>query len=262
MKPTQKKERSWLAFTLLMAITATAAPFTPLVKQHLAIAQTAPKITKPAFSLPDTIEAGTKVTIDGSSSMNTINQALKDDFEKTYTGTEVVTGEKGTDAALGELKAGTLDIAAIGRPLTPEEKAAGLIPVPISRHKIAIIVGPSNSFDKSITFEQFAQIFRGEITDWSKLGGTAGPIRFIDRPEDSDTRRAFAEYDVFQKKPFKTGANAEVVEDKTPVVIEGLKENGIGYAITDQVDGQSDVKVLKMHETLPDDPRYPFSQPL
>ncbi|MEY3827923.1 MAG: hypothetical protein RLZZ148_2745 [Cyanobacteriota bacterium] len=129
MKPTQKKERSWLAFTLLMAITATATPFTPLVKQHLAIAQTAPKITKPAFSLPDTIEAGTKVTIDGSSSMNTINQALKDDFEKTYTGTEVVTGEKGTDVALTELKAGTLDIAAIGRPLTPEEKAAGLIPL-------------------------------------------------------------------------------------------------------------------------------------
>ena len=98
----------------------------------------------------------------------------------------------------------------------------------MAREKIAIFVGPENSFDGDLTFEQFGQIFRGEITDWSKAGGKPGPIRFIDRPASSDTRTAFNAYPTFQKAPFKTGATADpVAVDETAAVIGQLGNDGI-----------------------------------
>jgi len=106
-------------------------------------------------------------------------------------------------------------------------------------------------------------VFRGEITDWSELGGEPGPIQLIDRPDYSDTRRAFQRYDVFKAAPFRTGANTTQVErDSTDAVIEELEKNagGIGYAIADQVIERSDVTIIPMHNVFPDDERYPFSQ--
>ena len=87
-----------------------------------------------------------------------------------------------TDEALKSLLDGKIDLAAIGRPLSAAEKAQGLKETPIGREKIAIIVGSDNPFSGDLTFEQFAKIFRGEITNWSELGGAPGAIRFIDRP--------------------------------------------------------------------------------
>jgi phosphate transport system substrate-binding protein len=159
-------------------------------------------------------------------------------------------------------RGGQIDLAAIGRPLTEEEKTRGLQQAPISRHKIAIIVSPQNPV-ADITLEQFAQIFRGEIKNWSEVGGPAGEIVVVDRPETSDTRRSFGTYPIFQSAPLKTGDNAEVVtEDDTEMVVQKLGKNGISYAIIDQVKDRQDVKIVPMNKVLPSDPRYPFSQPL
>ncbi|MCY7320322.1 MAG: substrate-binding domain-containing protein, partial [Phormidesmis sp. CAN_BIN36] len=82
-------------------------------------------------------------------------------------------------AALQSVLDGKTDLAAIGRPLTAEEKARGFVVAPQKRHKIAIVVGPENSFTGDLTFKQFAQIFQGEITDWSEVGGSPGRIQLI-----------------------------------------------------------------------------------
>ena len=164
--------------------------------------------------------------------------------------------------ALDALQNGDIDLAALGRPLTQQEAATGLVAVPLQREKIAIIIGPENSFAGDLTFEQFAQIFRGEITDWSEVGGDPGPIRFVDRPATSDTRQAFQNYPVFQAAPFETGATADpVADDSTDAVIDALGADGVGYAIATQVLDSDAVTIVPMHQTLPDDPRYPFSQP-
>ena len=135
--------------------------------------------------------------------------------------------------------------------------------VPVARHKIAIFVGANNPFRGGLTGEQFASIFRGELTDWSQVGGSPAPIRLIDRPDTSDTRRALSRYPVFQVAPFQTGATAKKLEsDSTDAVILQLGKNQISYAIADQVINNSAVRVLPMYGTLPSDPSYPFSQPL
>lgn len=82
------------------------------------------------------------------------------------------------------------------------------ISVPIAFNKIGIFTGKDNSFAQSLTNDQFAKIFRGEITDWKDVGGEAGPIVFVDRPDNSDTRVSSSRYPVFKAAPFAAGTMA------------------------------------------------------
>ena len=216
----------------------------------------------PTFTPPTSLGSDSSLSIDGASSMQAMNEALTQQFKARYADAKVDSATNGTDAALERLQAGEINLAAIGRPLTEAEKQAGLTAVDVAREKIAIFVGPENSFDGDLTFEQFGRIFRGEVTDWSQVGGQPGPIRFVDRPDYSDTRAAFNQYPTFQQASFETGANAEqVAEDDTAAVVAELGNDGISYAIANQVLGNNAVKIVPMHQTLPDDPAYPYSQP-
>ncbi|BAU43919.1 DUF4912 domain-containing protein [Leptolyngbya sp. O-77] len=248
------------SFTLLVLLVALGGA--PGLLGLRWVVPTLAQSTPPEFPLPASVPADTSVNIDGSASMTLINESLKARFEERYPGTRVNLVAGGTDAALQALLAGDLDLVAVGRDLTQAERDQGLVEVPLSREKIAIIVGAGNPFAGDLTFEQFAQIFRGEITDWSQVGGPPGPIRFVDRPVFSDTRQSLSNYSVFQEAPFQTGSNAEqVATDDTAAVVQALGTDGISYAIANQVLNRGDVKIVPMHQTLPTDPRYPFSQP-
>lgn len=160
---------------MLLALAATSeALAASLMASSTSVAQ-AP--TPTSFPLPSSVPSGSSLTVDGSSSMTLINEALKQRFEQKFAGTTVKLSNAGTTSALESLVNGDIDLAAIGRPLTTAEKAEGLVAVPISREKIAIIVGSDNPYTGSLTFEQFAKIFRGEITSWSEVGGEPGNIR-------------------------------------------------------------------------------------
>ena len=134
--------------------------------------------------------------------MAAINQMLKQRYEKQFPNAKVRLQDSGAEPALKALLNGELDLAAVGRSLTADEKAQGLIELPLSRDQIAIVVGQENPFEGSLTLDQLSKIFRGEIANWAEVGGAAGPIRVIDRPAGSDTRLALQQYrgfgDAFQ----------------------------------------------------------------
>ncbi|MBD6620394.1 DUF4912 domain-containing protein [Komarekiella sp. 'clone 1'] len=244
---------------ILFAFTATSISAVSLIILP-AFAQSSGVST--SFPVPQSVPSGTAVQINGTTSMEKINQALAERFEAKFPGTDVKTAYDGTDAALKALPNGKIDLAAIGRSLTEEEKARGLVSTPVTRNKIAVILGRDNPYKNSLTSEQFARIFRGEITNWSQVGGSPQAIRLIDRPENSDLRRSFQNYPVFKTAAFKTGANTVKSEDSTEAVINKLGTDGIGYAIADQVINNPNVQIVPLHNVLPTDPRYPFSQPL
>ncbi len=252
-----KKQASLASFALLLTLAANPEPPAALFKNNPVLAQAASNV--PASTAPNV----KTVRIDGSSSMKMTNESRKQQLEQRSPGTDVKVSYDGTNAALKSLLDGKTDLAAVGRPLTAEEKAKGFVVIPQNRHKIAIVVGSDNPFTGNLTFEQFAKIFRGEITDWSQVGGSPGPIQLIDRPETSDTRQAFQSYSVFQQAPFVAATNAvKLSEDSTDALIKKLGTRGISYAIADQVTNTPGVRIVPMHKTLPSDPRYPFSQPL
>ncbi len=124
------------------------------------------------------------------------------------------------------------------------------------------MASPDSPFKGGLIIEQFAKIFRGEITDWSQINpAMKGAVRLVDRPESSDTRQAFLQYPVSQAWPLRTGAPARrVAEDSTDAVVGALGPDGLGYAIADQVLNRQDARILSMYQTRPDNPQYPSSQ--
>lgn len=228
-----------------------------------AVAQAPAGAQATAFKLPGSVPKGTNVRIDGSSSMVAVNRVLEQRFEKQYPGTQVTAAAAGTPQGLQALVDGKVDLAAIGRPLTASEKAKGLAAVQMGRDKIAIVVSPNNPFTKSLNIGQFAKMFRGEIKNWSEVGGASAPVQFIDRPNSSDTRQAFQNYPVFKQGKFETGSTAKKLNvDTTAAVAKALGKNGISYTTSNQIQNQSGAKAVLMNGTAPSDPRYPFSQPL
>ena len=226
--------------------------------RDIALAQTA---TPPV--LPSALPQGSSLTIEGSGSLAAVNQALKEKFEAKYQKTPVTFGSNGTAAGLQALANGKADLAAIGRSLTPDEKAQGFIAIPIKREKIAMLVSEDNPFRGSLTIDQFAKIFRGEIKNWSEVGGPDKAIRVVDQPEVSDTRNAFPNYPVFKAAPFQVVAGAVQVGSEAPDTIAAqLGLDGLGYVTADGIKNLKGVRALDMHKTQPSDSRYPFSQPI
>jgi ABC-type phosphate transport system substrate-binding protein len=247
-----RKTSSLAPLSLVLALTAIVMPSNlvwPTVVQAVSTEATA---TAPTT---DTVR------IDGSGSMAAINIALQQSLTQQNPAATVTAATNGTAAGLQALREGKVDLAAIGRDLTDAEKAEGLVAVPVQREKVAMIVGETNPYNGSMSIGQFAAMFRGEVTDWSAIGGPAGAVRFIDQPEASDTRSALGNYPAFKSAPFTNGITTTRIPDETAQSIaSALGNDGIGYVVFSQAQNLPGTKIVTMHQTLPNDPRYPFSQ--
>jgi phosphate transport system substrate-binding protein len=256
----QKKDSPIVNLALLLTLATIPTAATLLVPAPM-LAQSPSAV--PAFPLPPSVANGTTVRIDSSDSLGEINQGLKQSFEQQFSGTKVEVTASGTDSALKALQDGKVDLVALSRGLTKEEKAKGLEQVRLRREKIAIVVGAGNPFQGSLTSKQFLQIFRGEITDWSELGAPKGKIRVIDRPTTSDTRQNLRNYPAFKTTNFVTGVNGtQLPEDNTAEIVKQLGNDGISYGLATQLSNLQSVRVLQINQAALDDAKYPFSQPL
>ncbi|MGD1914300.1 MAG: extracellular solute-binding protein [Rivularia sp. (in: cyanobacteria)] len=144
-----------------------------------------------SFPAPTTVPSGTAIKIDGSTSMVRLNKNLKRGFENKFPGTNIVTDAKGSSNGIQALINGTVDIAAVSRPLSQSELSQGLIAVPVATDAIAIIVGKANPFIQGLSSDQVADIFQGKINNWSQVGGSNENIRVINRPAVSGTHQTF-----------------------------------------------------------------------
>jgi len=218
--------------------------------------------TGQTFSPPTNVPSGTTVRIDGSTSMVQINQALKRSFEQQFSGTTVNTKAGGTEQGIKDLVTGNVDIAAISRPLTSQEQSQELAAIDVSKDAIAIVIGEKNPFRKGLTQEQVRRIFQGQITDWSKVGGTAGPIRVINRPATSGTHQTFQEF-VLRGQNFGTTPNITTLpQDATTPLLQALGTSGIGYATYSQVANQQTVRAVPIDGVTPEASNYPFQRTL
>jgi|GEM_PF-1119931 len=254
----QQKDTVIVKLSLLMAIATSSIVANCLISSPI---QAESKNRTLDFTLPEKVETGTVIKIDGSRNSELVNQTLKKDFEQQFTGTKVEISTNDNQESIKAVLDGKRDLASLGRELTAEEKSEGLKQVLVHREKIAIIVGINNPFYGSLTTEKFAKIFQGEITDWSELGNTQGKIRFIDRPSNSDIRNSFSQYPAFKSDQLLTGVNAvQIPEDNTINIIKELGKDGISYALANQISKLPDVRVLKVQDHLPNNSEYPFYQ--
>ncbi|MEP6520081.1 phosphate ABC transporter substrate-binding protein [Microcoleus vaginatus] len=234
---------------------AVAPPLAPVVGGTTPVAAS-------TFALPASVAAGTAVRIDGSTSMVTINQNLKNGFQGRFAGTTVDAKANGSAKGIQDLVAGTADIAAISRPLTAQEQGQGLAAVPVALDTIALVVGINNPFKGRLTSAQVQDIFTGNAQDWSKVGGPAGQIKVINRPEVSGTHQTFKEQ-VLGGGEFGTASNITTLDrDATTPLLQALGNNGIGYATFAQVANQKTVRVVPVNGATPDAGNYPYKRQL
>lgn len=98
----------------------------------------------------------------------------------------------GSSAGIRGLIDGTYDLGAASRGLKDSELEAGAEPTQIAIDGLAVIVNGSVPVD-NLSLEQVAQIFIGEINNWSEVGGPDEEIVVVNRDEASGTRGAFVE---------------------------------------------------------------------
>ena len=129
------------------------------------------------------------VSTDGSTSMQKVINALGEAFMED-TGASFTYNATGSGTGIKAVKDGTCDIGLSSRYLKDSEKAEGLQETILAIDGIAIIVHTDNPV-ADLTVEQISAIFKGEITNWSEVGGKDGEIVCIGREESSGTRDGF-----------------------------------------------------------------------
>lgn len=215
-----------------------------------------------SFPLQPSVSAGTVVDIDGSTSMVQINAALKSGFEQQYPGTVVNLAAAGSENGIQALLVGEVAVAASSRPLTASEQANGLVAVPVTSDRMALVVGNNNPYKRGLSTGQVAQIFQGQLTNWATLGGADIPIRVINRPSVSGTHVGFKEL-VLGGGEFGTTPNITTLNrDATTPMLRELGTDGIGYATYSQVADQQTVRVVPIDGVTPEAPNYPFQRDL
>lgn len=95
----------------------------------------------------------------------------------------------GTAGALRDVEANTVVLGRVGRPLKDEERARGLVYLPLARDPV-VFAGGAGVTARNITPAQVMSIYRGTLTDWRDLGGMPGPIRAIGRETTDAARQA------------------------------------------------------------------------
>lgn len=143
----------------------------------------------------------------------------------------------GSGTGFTSLKDGSADLAASSRPIKDGEAvtlaALGDMHSPQSEQVIAIdglaiIVHPSNPIG-TLSVEQIAQLFSGDIEDWAALGGKPGKVRPYARDDNSGT------YDTFKELVLTPGgrtlaAGAQRFESSTQLSDAVSSDpNGIGF---------------------------------
>ena len=180
------------------------------------------------------------VNTNGSTSMESVMGYLTEGFKEVQPGITVNYTGSGSSAGVTGAQDGTCDIGLASRALTDDEKAGGLTETIVALDGIAVIVN-ADSPVADLSVEQIAQIFTGEITDWSEVGGDAGEIACIGREANSGTRDGFESITdtkdacVLSQELNSTGAVIQAVASSP---------NAIGYASLSAVEGQEGIKAI------------------
>ena len=130
------------------------------------------------------------VSTDGSTSMEKVIGALGEAFTNENPEITFTYNPTGSSSGIAAVSEGRCDIGLSSRLLKDDEIAAGLTGKTLAYDGIAVIVNPNNSVN-DLTLEQIAAIYKGEIKNWSEVGGDDAEIVLIGREAGSGTRDGF-----------------------------------------------------------------------
>lgn len=178
-----------------------------------------------------TADLSGKLTLNGSTSMAKVCQALGEAFMAKYPKVTVEKGGTGSGDAAKAVNAGTALIGDLSRDVKTDEKPENYEIVQIAIDGIAVAVNKENKVS-NLTADQISKIFSGQITNWKEVGGDDSKITLIGREATSGTRDGFES--LFKCKD-KCKYAAEVTATGEVVAKVGSDKSAIGYVSLDSV---------------------------
>jgi phosphate transport system substrate-binding protein len=193
---------------------------------------------------------------------------LAEEFKAQHPGTTFNIAAEGSTTGISGIIDGTAQIGMSSRPVKPEEEATAkskgvtLKPTTVAYDGIGVIVNAANPI-KSLTKKQVEQLFTGDVTDWSAVGGSAGKISAYTRNTSSGTYSEFKEL-AMKKRDYapdsqKMAGNEQIASEvsKNP--------NGVGYVGLAYTKA-SGIKVVAIDGAMPSKESvlgktYPYSRP-
>src|SRR5919108_6111634 len=178
---------------------------------------------------------------------------LSEEFKAQHPGTTFNIAAEGSTTGIAAIIDGTAQIGMASRPTKPEEIAAAKAKgvnfkeTTVAWDGIAVIVNSANPV-KTLTKKQVEQIFTGEVSDWSAVGGSGGKISVYTRNTSSGTYSEFKEL-AMKKRDYapdsqKMAGNEQIASEvsKNP--------NGAGY-VGLAYSKASGIKVVPIDDAIP-----------
>ena len=184
------------------------------------------------------------VSTDGSTSMDKVIGFLSEAYMNKNSAVKVTYNPTGSGSGIKAVQAGSCDIGLASRDLKPEE-ATDLNGTVVAIDGIAMIVNKENPV-KDLTIEQIAALYKGEITNWSEVGGADAPVVLIGREAASGTRDGF---ESITDTEDACKYNQELTSTGDVVQTVSSNPNAIGYASLASV--KDTVKLISVEGVTP-----------
>src|SRR5450432_79152 len=139
---------------------------------------------------------------------------------------------EGSTTGIAAIIDGTAQIGMSSRRAKPAEvgaasgKGVNMKPTIVAYDGIAVILNSANPI-KGLTKKQVEQIFTGDVTDWSAVGGSPGKISVYTRNTSSGTYSDFKEL-AMKKRDYASSAQKMAGNEQIASEV-GKNANGIGY---------------------------------
>ena len=184
-----------------------------------------------AFGLLDA--KADRLVIKGSDTLGAkLVPQLAEQFKAEHPGTTFDIAAEGSTTGIAAIIDGTAEIGMSSRRAKASEVGAAggkgkhLKPTIVAYDGLGVIVNSNNPI-KGLTKKQVEQIFTGEITDWSAVGGPGGKISIYTRNTSSGTYSDWKEL-AMKKRDYASGAQKMAGHEQIAAEV-GKNRNGIGY---------------------------------
>lgn len=210
-----------------------------------------------------------KIVIKGSDTLGAkLVPQLAEQYKAANAGTTFEIAAEGSTTGIAAIIDGTADIGMSSRRAKASEVSAAvaagknLKPTIVAWDGIAVIVNANNPV-KSLSKAQVEQIFAGEVTDWSQVGGKPGPISIYTRNTSSGTYSDFKELAMHKKE--YAGSSQKLAGNEQIASEVGKNANGIGY-VGLAYDKAPGVTVVAVDGATPSvesvhSKKYPYARP-
>ncbi|MFO7917824.1 MAG: phosphate ABC transporter substrate-binding protein [Anaerolineae bacterium] len=137
-------------------------------------------------------EEEVQISVAGSTTVQPLTESLAEAYAEEHPNVQIDVQGGGSSVGVKSAGEGTVDIGQASREVKDSEKETypDLKIYTIARDGIAIAAHPDVSVD-GLGKDEVRQIFAGEITNWSEVGGSDANITVVAREEGSGTRGAF-----------------------------------------------------------------------